>query len=644
MKKPTQAHSESNVLAVLQRTGRVWRALAANIRGAKPAVLAVRDFTPDRIGRLDEWLDEHRVGEVMCVLPAGNVICRNTSLPDAAPEQLEQALGLQAEAHLLGIAPSHRLSMAVLPASMGETSRSGVILAWPESAAFEAPVTNRPVRYVPDVAALAALLNGQRPNDPLLWLDRADGSIALAVTHAGGAVFRATREETAQQQDWAKNVSRVLAETALNVGHTATFVETLAADVQRKAASLGGADAGLFIPNDVLAAAQSRVQGAQADEPWWQQYGVAVGALLARTGPLSRLTQLRKDAPIEQPSRVRLMLESMSRPRTAAAWVFAAVLVLMFGPLAIAGVRLTVLQWRFGDINQELPQAIAARQQLAMYQELQSRNVWPMTKLLSDLATSTPLGIDFVSVRVESGKEIQVSGEVTGRDGRTAGQVFALMQENLRQHRLFYDVVANMTQTDKMGGHKFDLTAKVARPYLSVNYPREWDFGAFTHAQRIYGQIAGATLVPEGTLASNTNNDTSSPIGTPVTTSNAPTGRRAGSASSSNNARQPDVASADQETVTGERNTRSIVSGRAADPDLALPGEGGGIAPEHRVIPPPITIEQINAMTDADEVMQLVKKYSAAQTWTSGPEKERLREEFRLLFARYKELRPRSTE
>ena len=41
--------------------------------------------------------------------------------------------------------------------------------------------------------SLAALLNGQRPDGPVLWFDPADGSVALAVSHANGAVLRAAR-------------------------------------------------------------------------------------------------------------------------------------------------------------------------------------------------------------------------------------------------------------------------------------------------------------------------------------------------------------------------------------------------------------------------------------------------------------------
>ncbi len=53
------------------------------------------------------------------VLPASAVICRTCTLPDAAQDQLEQALALQAEAHLLNEMPDHRQARAVLPMATG---------------------------------------------------------------------------------------------------------------------------------------------------------------------------------------------------------------------------------------------------------------------------------------------------------------------------------------------------------------------------------------------------------------------------------------------------------------------------------------------------------------------------------------------
>src|SRR5262245_33472791 len=114
--------------------------MTVDTRGVRPSITATKEFPPDQHSRIDSWLDEQRASQVLCVLPASCVICRNCSLPDAQADQLDQALRLQAEAHLLGMAPPHRLAMAVLPSAAGETSRNGLIMAWPETAEFSAPV------------------------------------------------------------------------------------------------------------------------------------------------------------------------------------------------------------------------------------------------------------------------------------------------------------------------------------------------------------------------------------------------------------------------------------------------------------------------------------------------------------------------
>ena len=73
-------------------------------------------------------------------------------LPAAEPEQLEQALSLQAEAALLGVAPEHRMASAVIDAAPGETNRAGLVIAWPENA----PDLAAPIAYPIAVGATAA--------------------------------------------------------------------------------------------------------------------------------------------------------------------------------------------------------------------------------------------------------------------------------------------------------------------------------------------------------------------------------------------------------------------------------------------------------------------------------------------------------
>ena len=185
--------------------------------------------------------------------------------------------------------------------------------------------------------------------------------MAIAVTHSGGAILRATREDPDDRDSWQKTVGRIIAETGLSVGHTGAFVEAMAVESRARAASIGVKDAALFLPREVRASAASRLSGAEDQDRWWHDYGIAAGAVLAETGPLAPLAHLLHTPAVQRPSRIRSALEGLSRPRTAATVVAACVLLLMFAPLVFSGLRLLALKVRYGDVQQELRLAHASR-------------------------------------------------------------------------------------------------------------------------------------------------------------------------------------------------------------------------------------------------------------------------------------------
>ncbi|HVP74133.1 MAG TPA: hypothetical protein VMS30_10375, partial [Phycisphaerales bacterium] len=110
MKNPAAPTFDPSLLAVLHRNGKAWHALVVNRAEARPVIVSSREFTLDQASRIDQWLTDQKAGSVLCVLRAAAVICRTVPLPDAPVEQLEPALRLQAEAHLLGTAPPHRVA------------------------------------------------------------------------------------------------------------------------------------------------------------------------------------------------------------------------------------------------------------------------------------------------------------------------------------------------------------------------------------------------------------------------------------------------------------------------------------------------------------------------------------------------------
>lgn len=629
MKKPQAPQSDPNILAVLHRAGTTWRGIIANAKSGNPAIVNSREFPADRTGRIEDWLREHQVSSVLCVLPSSAIICRNCTLPDASAAQLEQALRLQAEAHLLGIAPAHRVGLAVLPSAPGETSRTGLVLAWPDAAVVDGPPIDRPIQYVPDIAALAAILNGQRPSEILLWLDRHDGSVALAVTHAGGAMFRATREDASNPQHWNQALARIIAESALSVGHTGAFIDAMIREAQAKSAALGASQAALSLPREIIPKVASRFEGASQDANWWSQYGIAAGALLARTGPLTSLTRYLSAPPIERPSRITSIASKLSRPRAAAAVAIACVFLLMFGPLAIQAIRYGILKVRFADIDQKLVVATAAKKELAMYAALQRQNAWPMTKLLSDITVNAPVGIELEVIRIEGGKDFSLSGNSVGQAGKSATELVALMEDNLRKDNVFTDVQVKWGTTGTMGPYKFDLSGKVVNPYKDVRYGDDRDFAKKTYQVRLYGEAPDANSraasdSDAAVVSEESQRVASSHQQTPAAN---PTPPESNATSTSPNSR-PHIG----------RRTPGASGGEGLAP---MPGEGpDGGPPPSEAVPDPLTPEQINKMqpTELRDALRIVS--SARRNLPPSHEaQERLHQEFDLLMARLRENR-----
>ena len=629
MKKPQAPPSDPNVLAVLHRSGKVWRGLIASAKAGKPAIVNSREFPADRWGRIEDWLREHQVSAVLCVLPSSAIICRNCTLPDASSAQLEQALRLQAEAHLLAIAPPHRVGLAVLPNAPGETSRTGLILAWPEAAAVEAPPIDRPVLYVPDIAAIAAILNGQRPSEPLMWLDRNDGSVALAITHTGGAMFRATREDATDQQNWLRGIARVVAESALSVGHTGAFVDATIRDAQVKSSAIESNQAALFLPREMIPVVASRLEGASTDPEWWTQFGLAAGAVLARTGPLASLTRYLDAPPVVKPSRVAAIATKLSRPRAAIVVALACVLVLMFGPLAIQAIRYGILRMRFADIHDKLVVATAAKRELAMYAALQRQNAWPMTKLLADITANAPVGIELEVIRIEGGKDFSLSGNSVGQAGKSATELVALMEDNLRKDGLFTDIQVKWGTNGTMGPYKFDLMGKVVNPYKDVRYGEDRDFAVKTYQVRLYGEP------PDSSSRASNESDSATTVEEPQRIATSRQATPTENSSPEDEAESP--------ASSNPRGTNGRRTGVGGGDDLrgAMPGESAeGGPPPSEAVPEPLTPEQINKMEPAELRDALRRVGSARRNLPASHEaQERLRKEFDLLMARLRENR-----
>lgn len=610
---------DSGILAVLQQVGGSWRMLIAAARNGRVSVLEADEYPAERAGEMEARLTATRAGRVICVLPAASAICRTATLPDAEPGQLAQALQLQAEAHLPGDAAPYRTAMTVLPAAPGETSRTGVILTWPQAAMVSAPPVNgRPLTYAPAATALVTLLGGLRPADPLMWLDRADGSLALAITHAQGAVFRATREAAASADDFTQRVMRVLAETALNSGHTGAFVDSLVQTKQAAIASVEPDDAALLMPPEIIDAARRRLDGTRTDAAWWRRYGVVAGVALAATSELAPLTAMLDAPAIEKPSILVRAADALSRPRTALTAVIICLLILALTPLAASGLRLGILRMRYPDIREQERAIEQKKTQLAMYTALEQQ-AWCASKLLSDIVCNTPQGIELEKIdlkRDNNSFTFSVRGQARPHGDLTSAQeVIALMKEQLDRSGIFRKTRFTLDDPNAYGHYQFDLTAEVQRPHRRQHYEPggELDFANWTLADRQGGR--GPSIVspppaeeqePERVVAAGPEGDED----------------LAGASPGGGSGRRP--------LFPSREGVLSTVTDR--DPDSL---------PERLETPPPLTEAQINAMT-IEEVKAHLPKVANARNHTRRSDdeelKERLQNEFQMLMTRLQEL------
>ncbi|MHC4811193.1 MAG: hypothetical protein ACYTEV_12640, partial [Planctomycetota bacterium] len=471
----------SGTLGIVHRVSDAWRVLAVDATGSVPRITAAETIPSSAPDRVRETLASARVDRVVQVVPASASVCRTCTLPDAGEEALEAALRLQAETWLLAGTPPHRYGQTVLPKADAETSRTGLVTSWPETAdVTEAPVPEGiACHWVPEPVALAALLDRERPAEPLLSIDRSRGSVALALCDPSGASIRSTHADLAG--DWTGAVTRVILETALNGDHTPAFARRMAEEAVAALGPVGDDDAACLLPPAVRQAAARRLEHAGGDASWWNDFGIAAGAALAATGPMAAAARLERTVVVARVSRVDRLMEVAARPRTAA--IAAAVCVLALGgvPVLLSGLRLAVLQWRHGDASALAAQVLDSRSRLAMYDALEDRS-WSMSKLLGDIAANTPEGITLTNLTISLDQQtFSARGEALGRNEDDARGRVLLMQRQLGEtDGLFSSVSFKWDRENNFGAYGFTIGADVARPFTQPRYEIERDFGRWT--------------------------------------------------------------------------------------------------------------------------------------------------------------------
>ena len=624
---------QTNIVAVIHRQGGRWSCLAGQpLDASRVKVVDVQVVDTD--AELQAWIDRVNAQTVRAILPSSEIICRTCSLPDGENESLEEALRLQAETQLLGTAPPHRLAVAMLPSSGTDAMRTGLILAWPETSPWSTPALDITPLYTPDVAALASLLGVNRPANPLLWIDASNNSLAIAISHMQGVQVRALREDL-EHGDNTQTIKSAVVETALQADLPMDRVEAMA-DAMTSAAD--GSAQQLMLSDMVIESVKQRTEYEHViDDAWMNQYGIALGALLAMSDDLIALTMFQRDLPAIQPSLVEATTEQLSSIRIAAWLMVAAVILLVFAPLAISGIRLGLLKVSHPSLDYMVQQSERQQRQFAMYRALQSE-AWPMTKLLADISNSTPEGIKIETIRLGHGEPLKISGTATPPAGTDAARLVTDMKDQLESMGIFDDVTLRWDDMDTYGPRTFSIDARVARPLYRPRYEEARDFGTYTLAERLYGKeavAAGESVLASGDPSytppsSTTPNTPSTPVAStpavstpPETTSAVPENAtaqapvtNAADERRANNARRP------QGRSSGDGATRADSDSRGGNSNSAMTGR----------IPEMLSQDQIEAMT-APEIREQLVEVSRARKYARNNEEltKQLTDQFNLL-------------
>lgn len=570
----------------------------------------------------------------LVILDTGRTLSRVIDLPDAEEAKLEAALQLQVSTLQMGTIPLWRSALALLPASAGASGRTGLVVEWPASdvpvvsGLRELPPEGDPL-FASDLACLAALLESGAEG-PLVAL-RADRSVmSFGVRLGARRLLRITRLDPS---DWRASAEAAVLESAVNAGADGTAASALLESLR---SAIDAADEGAFGCTEADRERLAMDLGVETEGAWWREFGLAMGAALAWFGSLRALVSLRDQPAGERAGAWGDALNRLSDRQLAMRLVVAALVGLAVLPPAVSGLRLLMLNWKVGDLAAVERAIQAQRQRVALYGELQ-RRAWPMGKLLGDLSSVTPEGIEWENIQLSQDRNVSIVGSARPHDGLDGTEVILKMERQMVDSRVFDRVQKKWDPPDAKGSVGFSMSAVVSRPTMLPSYPAEQDFAKKTLAERRYGPAQAEEREPTAPAetAAMPPAETLPPTGDLDTPAEAPSLAQAPPAPASEGV-TPEPAP-DTAAPAGTRGMRRSASGSAgglARRSERTPGSGDTGFP----VPPPLTDEQIAAMSKA-EAQEAAARVGRARKESSTDEATaaRLKAEFEKLVARTRE-------
>lgn len=429
----------------------------------------------------------------LVILPTGLTLARMVDLPEASEANLEAALQLQASTLLLGSVPLWRSGQCLLPRLDQPGGRQGVVVEWPGTAEPDGSVAHLPPEgdplFASDLSCLLAMLCAGA-SGPLVAV-RGDRSVVSFCMRLGGRIV--VRVARIDPTEWPTAAEVSVLESGVQAGADAAAASRLLEGTREAFAAAGASGFGCTDEDRLRLCGATGLEG---DAAWWARHGLAVGAALAWFGPLRPIVSLRAAAPGERAGALGLLLNRLSDPRLVRRLVIAAAVSLAVVPPAVAGARLLLLQWKVGDLAARERAVASQRERLAMYEELQ-RRAWPMAKLLGDLASVTPEGVDWENVQLSQDRNVSLTASARPHDGLSASEVILRMERQMRDSRVFDRIQKKWDPQDAKGSVSFTISASVSRPTLRPGYPAEQDFARRTLSERRYGPAKPAEPGPE---------------------------------------------------------------------------------------------------------------------------------------------------
>ena len=434
----------------------------------------------------------------IAVLQPARVVCRTCELPDADEDKLETALQLQAETQQLGSVPEWRTARALLKFRADDGGRTGVIVDWPSndsgpSLSRDLPPDGEPL-FAGDSAILAAVMDGYAAG-PLVTVTADRTAFSFALRPPKGLSVRSTRIDPSQ---WPDAATVAVVESALRGGMSSEQAETLVELLDEAIAAAG--DGGFGCTQNDRDALAARVNGLD-DVDAWREHGLKALAALIWFSDARPLVSLRAQPLGERPGHIGEWINRLGDPRSLVRAAVAVALLLVLAPPLFAGSRLLLLHWKIGDMESKERSLRSYEKQLNLYSDL-SRRVWPMGKLLGDLASVTPEGVDWEDLTLSQDRNIIIRGLAKTQDGHSGTEVILILEKQMRDSHVFDKVTKRWDPPDAKGLVKFNLSATVVKPTLRPNFKEAQDFGRKTLSERRYGPTPAANPAPSPSQAS----------------------------------------------------------------------------------------------------------------------------------------------